>query len=154
MLPENSKARRLLAAAQLATGDAIAAFRTIQPVADRPDADSYSLTLMARAMHKLGDANAAFYFARAALPFGGRSEPFSAVDGAGLDALRNAAARGGVEEQVRLVRALLASGLGEEALARAQALQLENPGAPDAHLLVGDAYAIGGNFHAAAEHYR
>ena len=56
--------------------------------------------------------------------------------------------------QVRFVSALLARGLGEEALGRAQRLQAANPGAPEAHMLVGDALGMRGDFAGAAEQYR
>jgi tetratricopeptide (TPR) repeat protein len=56
--------------------------------------------------------------------------------------------------QVRLISALLARGLGDEALGRARRLQADNPGAPEAHMLVGDALGTRGDFAAAAEQYR
>ena len=56
--------------------------------------------------------------------------------------------------QVRLISALLARGLGDEALARARRLQADNPGAPEVHVLVGDALGLRGDFAAAAEQYR
>jgi tetratricopeptide (TPR) repeat protein len=55
---------------------------------------------------------------------------------------------------VRLISALLARGLAPEALDRARRLQQAAPGAPEAHLLVGDALGIGGDFVGAAENYR
>jgi len=55
---------------------------------------------------------------------------------------------------VRLISAMLARGLGDEALARARRLQAENPGAPEVHMLVGDALGVRGDFAGAAEQYR
>ena len=49
---------------------------------------------------------------------------------------------------------MLARGAQSEALVRARRLQAANPGAPEAHLLVGDVLGLRGDFAAAAEHYR
>jgi tetratricopeptide (TPR) repeat protein len=56
--------------------------------------------------------------------------------------------------QIQLIRALLGKGLGAEALQRARRLQGTHPGAPDAHVLVGDALGIQGNYAAAVQEYR
>ena len=45
--PDNIKARRLLAAAQWRLGDSAATIATLRPIADRADADPYTLTLIA-----------------------------------------------------------------------------------------------------------
>jgi cellulose synthase operon protein C len=157
--PDNIKARRLLAAAQWRLGDAKATIATLAPLASRTDADAYVLTLIGRAYTKLGDTNSASVFlARAAQP-GSRQAaaplgpPVSDEELAGL---RGAAAArpGEAGPQVQLIRALLGRGLGDEALAQARSLQVSNPGAPDAHLLVGDALAIQGDYAAAAQEYR
>jgi tetratricopeptide (TPR) repeat protein len=157
--PDNVKARRLLASAQWRRGDAAGTLQTLRPIADRPDADSYTLTLLGRAFASQGDIDAAsHYLARAAEP---RQRSATALiaqpaDGVQLDALRRTAnARpGDAALQVQLIRALLGTGLAPEALERALRLQATNPGAPEAHVLVGDALGIQGNFRAAAEQYR
>ncbi|HWT11954.1 MAG TPA: tetratricopeptide repeat protein, partial [Allosphingosinicella sp.] len=70
--PSNRKVRRLLAAAQWRMGDSRAAVETLRPIADLPDADSYSLTLIGRALARLGDTAAvSHYLARAARPRAG-----------------------------------------------------------------------------------
>jgi tetratricopeptide (TPR) repeat protein len=157
--PSNRKARKLLAAAQWRLGDAAAAVATLRPIADRPDADSYSLTLMGKALAKLGDANAAsVYLARAAQPqqrsaTALASGPVSAED----LALLRAAVRVNPSDQqakVRLIGALLSNGLGDEALGLALRVQADNPGVPDAHVLVGDARGLRGDFAGAAREYR
>ena len=157
--PGNRKARRLLGAAYWKTGDAARTVATLRPIADLPDADSYSLTLVGKALAKQGDAHAAgVYLARAARP---QQRTASAlvtepVDDGRLEELRiEAAARPGeAPAQVAYIAALLSRGIGAEALDRARRLQADNPGAPDAHILVGDALGIQGNFRAAAEEYR
>jgi tetratricopeptide (TPR) repeat protein len=156
--PGNLKARRLLGSAQLQSGDARAAIGTLRPLADRADADAYTLSVIGKAHARLGDeAAAAGYLRRAALP---RPSATAALDdpmGDGeLAALRRDAAAwpDSAPPQVVLIRALLGRGLGPEALQRARQLQAAAPGAPDAHVLVGDALAIQGDYAGAAGAYR
>ncbi|HEX8216263.1 MAG TPA: tetratricopeptide repeat protein, partial [Allosphingosinicella sp.] len=157
--PSNRKARRLLAASHWRLGDAAATVATLLPIAQRPDADSYTLALIGRALTQQGDTiAAAAYLARAASP-GDRS--LTSLDAANatddqLAALRRAAGDrpDHAATQIVLVAALLGRGAGDEALALALAVQRANPGAPDAHVLVGDARGIGGDFAGAAEEYR
>jgi tetratricopeptide (TPR) repeat protein len=157
--PDNAKARRLLASAQWRRGDAAATVETLRRVADRPDADSYSLTLIGRALARQGEVEAAArYLARAAEPRGRAATALfeRRVDGVELAALRRSAddRPGDAGLQVQLIRALLGTGQAPEALARARRLQAASPGAPEAHVLVGDALGIGGDFAGAAEQYR
>jgi tetratricopeptide (TPR) repeat protein len=156
--PQNLRVRRLLGAAQWRSGDNAAAVRTLQPLADRPDADAYTLSVVGKAFAGLGDeAAAARYLARAAAPRGSATAPLDNPLGDGeIEALRREAdARpGAAPAQVALIRALLGRGLGPEALPRARRLQAANPGAPEAHALVGDAFAIQGDYAAAANAYR
>jgi tetratricopeptide (TPR) repeat protein len=157
--PDNFKARRLLGWGQLRLGDAAGAIATLKPVADRPDADPYTLSLIGSAYRRRNDAAAAVnYLVRAARP---QRPPAAPPLGAplgdeGLAALRSAAEAGQSDAplQVQLIRALLARGLGPEALARARRLEADNPGAPDAHMLAGDALVAAGDLPAAAEAYR
>lgn len=156
--PGNFKARRLLGSAQWRSGDAAAAVRTLRPLADRADADAYTLSVIGKAYQRLGDEGlAARYLARAAAP---RPSALAALENpladAEIETLRRDAARqpGSAPAQIALIRALLGRGLGPEALARARQLQSANPGAPDSHVLVGDALAIQGDYAAAAGAYR
>jgi Flp pilus assembly protein TadD len=157
--PENRKARKLLAAAQWRSGDAAATAATLRPLTDRPDADSYVLSLMGKALAKLGDAQAAsHYLARAASPQQRSATALatSAVSDGELAQLRNAAysSTGDPEALIRLVAALLGRGQGDEALQLARQIQAQNPGVPDAHMLVGDALGTRGDFADAAREYR
>jgi tetratricopeptide (TPR) repeat protein len=158
MQPDNRKARRLLASAQWRKGDYAGTVETLRPVVNSPDADAYVLTLLGKALQKQGDTrNAAVYLARAARPQVRNAallaEP---VDDSQLAAMRGSAdARPGEASlQIALIRALLARGLGDEALQRARRLQSANPGAPDAHVMVGDALGIKGDYAAAVQEYR
>jgi tetratricopeptide (TPR) repeat protein len=155
--PDNAKARRLLASGQWRLGDAAGAIATLRPLADRADADSYVLTLMGEALAKQGDrAGASTYFAKAAQPRQAASVLSGPVPDDQLAALRAAAAAspGDAGAQIQLIRALLGRGVGAEALARARRLEADNPGAPDAHMLAGDALGVAADWRAAAEAYR
>ena len=77
--PNNFTARRILAAANWADGDADGAVEALLPIIDRPDADSWSLLLAARATSELGRrGEAAEYLARAATLTRGEAVPFAA----------------------------------------------------------------------------
>jgi tetratricopeptide (TPR) repeat protein len=68
MQPDNLKARRLLGAVQYRARDYNGVIGTLRPIADRPQADSYVLTLTGRALEQRGDRRAAaVYLDRAAL---------------------------------------------------------------------------------------
>lgn len=157
--PGNRKARRLLAASQWRANDVTGTIATLRPLADRPDADSYTLSLIGRALERKGDMqNASVYLARAAQP---QQRALTSLDAGvvsdeDLAAIRqNAAQRPDhAPTQIMLVSALLGRGLGDEALQRALRLQAGNPGAPDAHILAGDARGIRGDFAGAADDYR
>ena len=73
--PMNLGVRRLLGAAMLRSGDPGGALDTLRPLALRGDADSYTLTLVARAFEALGQRDWAGAFPRS------RSEPVAPVAG-------------------------------------------------------------------------
>jgi tetratricopeptide (TPR) repeat protein len=156
--PGNIKARRLLGSAQWQSGDSRAAVATLRPLADRADADAYTLSIIGKAYARLGDEGAAaLYLGRASAPRPSATAPLDDPLGDGqLAAIRRDAAAWPdvAAPQVVLIRALLGRGLGPEALQRARQLQAAAPGAPDAHVLVGDALAIQGDYAAAAVAYR
>jgi tetratricopeptide (TPR) repeat protein len=155
--PRNRRARRLLAAAQWRMGDSNAVAATLRPIADLPDADSYSLSLIGRAMVRLGDnATGALYLARASRPQPGSLASLETLNEGQFAAVRAAALEnpGNGPAQVRLIAALLARRDVGEALARARRLQAASPGAPEVHILLGDALGIGGDFAEAAQAYR
>ncbi|MDT9599177.1 tetratricopeptide repeat protein [Sphingosinicella rhizophila] len=157
--PDNGKARRLLAAAHMRAGDADAVLAVLRPLADRPDADAYTLTLMGQALASKGDREgASLYYARAAQPASRNASALLAdpLDPQTLDAWRADAdaAPDDAGLQIRLIRGLLATGLGGEALQRSRRLQAAHPGTPETHMLVGDAFGIQGDFAAAAGAYR
>ncbi|WP_237365318.1 tetratricopeptide repeat protein [Rhizorhapis sp. SPR117] len=152
--PFNMKARQLLGAAQYRAGDFTAAVRTLQPLSERKDADSYSLTLSARAYEALGERGTAErLFERAALPVRGDAEVFA---GAGNPVLLASAAMEHPDSAAAVipyVRALLEAGETDQAIARAGSLQQANRNAPDAHVVYGDALSAAGRYAQAAEAY-
>jgi tetratricopeptide (TPR) repeat protein len=155
--PGNRRARRLLAAAQWRMNDPAGVAATLRPIVDRPDADAYSLSLIGRALARSGDTDAAsLYLARAAQPQPGALSALDPIGEGEFAGARRAAEEnpGDGPAQVRLISALLARGQSGEALARARRLQAANPGAPEVHVLVGDALGLGGDFAAAAGQYR
>ncbi len=152
--PYNLTARRLLGAALLRSGDEEGALRFLLPAALRADADSYTLTLTARAYEALGDREAAGrYLDRAAAPERGTPGAFSAD--AGLALLDAAAADSPSDPQIAVnyIGGLIEAGRMDDALARAQRLARAAPGVPAAQLLSGDMLAVTDHAEAAAAAY-
>jgi tetratricopeptide (TPR) repeat protein len=155
--PTNRRARRLLAASQWRMNDPAAVVATLRPLADRPDADAYSLSLIGRALARAGNPDqAALYLARAAAPQPGALAALDALGDGEFAAVRQAADQdpGDGPAQLRYASALLARGQTGEALARARRLQAATPGAPEVHMLVGDVLGATGDFAGAAAQYR
>ncbi len=138
--PDNSHAQHLLARALAKSGDAAGVIARFERWAGRADASPYLLTLVARSFEELGRRDRAVpLLARAALAGQGGATPLP-VDGTlGVLAMRHADAPGRADTTVPWVRALLGEGRAGEALAAATRLRDANPGAPDAHLMLGDA---------------
>lgn len=137
--PANLKARRLLAASRLKLGDGRGALEAIRRVAERPDADSYTLTLAAEAAAKQNDRAAADAFrARAARPSAGTTYLWSNES----------------HPEVRAIGALLVARRIDEALARARALQAASPGTAEVHLVAGDVMTAAGDHRGAAREYQ
>lgn len=154
--PANRTAIRLLGAAKFHAGDMRATIAALGPLADRPDADSHVLTLVGRAWEREGDfTRAAPYLTRAARPARDGLAPLGAPpeDAAALALIERDALQGGARAEVELIRAYLALGRTDDALARAEALRNANLGAPDAHLVYGDALGAVGRYGDAAAAY-
>ncbi|MGN6819982.1 MAG: tetratricopeptide repeat protein [Sphingomonas sp.] len=153
--PMNITARRLLGAAMLRSGDAKGALDVLRPVAMRGDADSYTLGLVGRAFEATGERDwAAKFLDRSAWPDRAESTPFGTDDS--LAVLAGAADKDPTNPvlAVAVIRGLIDAGQGDDALARARSLEAATPGAPAAHLLVGDTLMTMGKFGDAAEAYR
>lgn len=153
--PYNIVARRLLGAALLRSGDPKGALAVLRPVALRGDADSYTLTLVARAFEQSGERDwAATYLDRSADPLPGRTTPFGSDDG--IAALATTAKDAPAEPVARLglLRGLVGAGDTAQALAQAQAIVRLTPGAPTAHVALGDTLMALDRFDEAATAYR
>ncbi len=152
--PDNAQIRLVLARAVHRSGDHMAAWTVIAPLADRPDADNYSVRLAARIQEALGERGPAaakldlgiFLNLRvnAALP----SAPQTAA--IAENAARNPGAAANVVPYIRL---LLQQGRVDEARLRAGQLLAGNEGVAEAQLLVGDVETLAGNDAAAAMAY-
>ncbi len=139
MQPRNITVRTLLAKAMYQAGNPLDALDTIRPVAERADADSYSQMLAVRsfeasdqpdrAVAGLDDSMRANI--RPSLPL---SDMMSLAGAA--DVARRAPDNARVI--VPYIRALMAAGDLDTALAEATRLQAANQGVTDAHILVGD----------------
>jgi tetratricopeptide (TPR) repeat protein len=153
--PMNITARRLLGAALLRSGDARSALEVLRPVALRGDADSYTLSLVARAFERTGERDwSSRFLDRAAWPMREGSTPFGSDDS--LPVLTNAANEAPDDPVLRLgyLRGLIDAGNPGDALAQAQGLARDHPGAPAAHLAVGDVLMVMGRYADAAAAYR
>lgn len=149
--PDNLAARRLLGLARWRAGDPAAAIEALAPLASR--GDSYALLLTGRAHERLGDrAAAAPFLDRAAVARGDGGGPIDPATP--LATLAAEAASGDARAVARYVRGLLIAGNGGAALAEAQRLLRGNPGAPGAHMLVGDVLVATQRWGDAAHAYR
>ena len=138
--PLNIQARQLLAVALIGGDAARDALDVLRPIAMRDDADSYTLTLAARAFERVGErAMAAQMLDRAAHPGRGGSASFGSDDSiAVLDAGAAGDPAGEPATAIPLIRGLLDDGNTGAALARAQAVASANPGSPAAAIVLGD----------------
>lgn len=153
--PHNWTARRILAAASWADGDADGAAEALAPIVARSDADSWSLLLAARVAAEDGDGEAsAGYQARAAALTRGDAAPFAIDDSYGQVSMAADAAPLDPAKAIPAIRADIASGRMQNALARALRLRSANPGVADAHLLFGDTALAAGASDLAVIAYR
>src|SRR3569623_219678 len=153
--PFNLEGRRMLGAALLRSGDAPGALDVLRPLARRGDADSYTLSLVGRACERTGERDwAAKYLDRSAWPSLAGITPFGTDDS--LPQLAAASASVPVDPVARVgyLTGLVDAGNTGAALDQAQALERSFPGAPAAHLAVGDVYMVMGRYDDAATAYR
>ncbi len=152
--PLNIVARRLLGAALLRLGDRRGALDTLRPIGLRSDADSYSLTLIARAFEAAGDrAMAARFLDRAAAGPIAPASVFATDDAIGALMASADASAGDPTYVLGVIRAQVASGDTAGAIARALALVQAGPGAPAAQLALGDTLVAAGRYPEAATAY-
>ena len=153
--PNNFTARRILAAADWAGGDADGASEALAPSVSRPDADSWSLLLAARVAAELGRrTESADYLDRAATLARGEAVPFAADNDYGLLTMAADAEPLNPAVAIPAISADLSSGNSARAIARALRIRDANRGVADAHILLGDAALAGGRFDLAIQSYR
>ncbi len=152
--PLNVTARQLLGAALLRSGNPGDALDALRPIGMRADADSYSLTLIARGFEAVGDqASAAQYLDRAATGPIAPAATFVTDDAVGALMADADGAVGDPTYVLGVIRGLVTRGDFGGAVARARALAVSTPGAPAAQLALGDSLAAGGRYGEAAGAY-
>ncbi len=143
--PLNLPARRLLAAALLRSGDARGALAMLGPLIARGDADTYSLTLAARASERLGDRAAAGRQLDRAATGSSRPSGTFAIDGPLASIAQDAArAPGDPSLAVALIRGRIDSGDIDIGIDLARTLAAQSPGDPALQRALGDAFNAGG----------
>ncbi|NIJ37072.1 tetratricopeptide (TPR) repeat protein [Sphingopyxis panaciterrae] len=153
--PNNMTARRVLAVADWAGGDADGAAEALIPVVDRDDADSWSLLLAGRVAAELGRrGEAADYLARAASLSRGDAAPFAVDNDYGFLSMAAEAEPLNPAKMIPAIAADIAAGQSGRAIERATELRDANRGVADAHILLGDAAMAGGQFEVAVRSYR
>ena len=153
--PLNLRARELLGAALLRSGDAAGASEVLRPVVARADASPYALSVAARAFERVGDRIAAARLLdRAAAGGQGVAAPFASDAAPAALAVAAARAPSDPSYAIGLIRGLASTGRFDAALAAAQGLVRATPGAPAAQVAVGDVHAARGRWREAVEAYR
>lgn len=153
--PFNLDGRRMLGAALLRSGDARGALDVLRPLALRGDADSYTLSLVGRAFERTGERDwAAKYLDRSAWPSLAGATPFGTDDSLAQLAAASDKVPDDPVARVGFLKGLVDAGNTAGALTQAQALVRTYPGAPAAHLAVGDVLMVMGRFDDAATSYR
>lgn len=152
--PLNVSARRLLGAALLRSGNPNDALETLRPIGLRADADSYSLTLIARAFEAVDDrASAAQFLDRAGAAPLAPAAMFATDEAIGALMADADKASGDPTYILGVIRGLLARGDLGGAVSRARTLAVLTPGGAAAQLSLGDALAAGGRYGEAAGAY-
>ena len=153
--PENLKARRLLGTAMWRAGDTRSAIDVLEPIARREDADSYTLSVIGRAYEAQGDRmKAALYLNRAALPMRGEPAPFDMTSDLARMAMASDGNPDNADVAIPRITALIRGGQIAAGLRAAERLRDMNPGAPAAHVLVGDAFMALGRAGESAKAYK
>lgn len=153
--PYNFTAIRLLGAALVDAGNPADALDALRPVGLRADADSYTLTLIARAFEAEGQRDwAARFLDRAANSARPSPAPFGSDDGVTSLAGAVDAAPGDPVAELGLIRGFLEAGQASAALGHAQALATASPGSPQAQTVLGDTLWSLGRYPDAAAAYQ
>lgn len=152
--PFNFRARLLYGRALMEAGQLREADVALTPLAMRDDADGYVLTLSARIRERLGDRIAAdALLARATRPDRATAALLPLDPDRDSLSARAAADPSLAGPNISYIRVLLSQGQRNAAVARATTLRNDNPGAPQAHVALGDTLAEVGRWAEAARAY-
>ncbi|HEX8555620.1 MAG TPA: tetratricopeptide repeat protein, partial [Sphingomonas sp.] len=145
--PLNVSVRRLLAVALYRSGDGPAAVSVLRPVVLRADADSYALTLAAA----IGPGALALVDRAAMTP--GEARVFASDTRVATLRVEAAGAPADPTYALGAIRGMVAADQNDAAVAAARALVAATPGAPPAHLALGDALMAARRPHDALQAY-
>lgn len=144
--PDNRKVELLLARALERSGAREDMLEKAERLAGQSNASPYLLTVVGRAFEILGDGQrAAEYLQKAAQPFAAPMLPIANDDTPQRIAASAKAAPGNARAVIPYLRNLLAEGDLEAARQWAKPLFEANPGASDAHIMMGDIALSGGD---------
>lgn len=152
--PHNLRTQQLLARALYAEGDHISLLEQFRSVADRAGAPIYLLTLVGRSLEATGEGDAALaYLERARSP--DEAMLMMLYEPQDMALLAQAASRDPKNAGVVIpyARGLIGQSAYFQAQVEAKKLADGNPGAPDAHILLGDTYLLNNNPQAALTSY-
>lgn len=152
--PLNMQVRRLLARAKQRIGENLDALENIDLLITGGNAGSYDAMLAARSFEAEGELHkAAARLSDAARPTVHSIRPLP--ESLSLSVAADGAIRNPNDARfvVPYIRALLRANNVALALEQAKKLQMLSPAVADAHMLVGDVEAIGGDYRAATESY-
>jgi cellulose synthase operon protein C len=152
--PYNLQLRVFLAQAMHKAGDHEEAWDVIAPVADRPDASPYTLTVAARILEAMGQKEPSVQRLQRAA-FAPALTGAILSESAPLAAIADDARRNPYDAKkiIPYARLLLANGKTAEARAQISALIQNNQGVADAHILLGDVEMASSNIPAAISAY-
>ncbi len=152
--PMNLRARKLLARSMFRAGNSFGAIDVLRPIADRGDADNYTLHLISRAYEATDQrSKAAAYLTRATIP--AVRDTMVLLDPLSFLTTQDEAKRNPEDARrtIPYIRNLMKNGDVNAASVLANSLQAKNPNVADAHILAGDVAMARGNREAALASY-
>jgi cellulose synthase operon protein C len=137
--PLNLRARKMLAVTMFRSGNSFGVIDILRPIAERGDADNYTLHLLARALEATNQrSKAATFLTRANVP--SVRDTLVLLDPLSYLTTQEEAKRNPNDARriIPYIRNLVKSGNMEMASQMANSLQAKNPNIADAHILAGD----------------
>jgi cellulose synthase operon protein C len=152
--PMNLRARKMLARAMFRAGNSFGTIDVLRPIADRGDADNYTLHLISRAYEATDQrSKAASYLNRAIVP--AVRDTMVLLDPLSFLTTQDEAKRSpdDARRTIPYIRNLMKNGNADAASQLANALQAKNPNVADAHILAGDVAMARGSRELALSNY-